>query len=130
MNCPVETNRAFFIFKEPMKYPNLRYGNPVEFRHYAQGIPVKILAKRLRRSERSIKEWLAGTRKIPYWVPEIIRLWNIERDEMMRQMNLPGMRTALGVVTEKGVLYELRPAKEKQLNIDQGDDHDRLAANQ
>jgi hypothetical protein len=24
-----------------MKYPNTRYGNPEEFRYYAQGMPIK-----------------------------------------------------------------------------------------
>ncbi len=32
-----------------MRYPNLRYGNPTELRHYAQSVPVKDLARQLRR---------------------------------------------------------------------------------
>jgi hypothetical protein len=47
---------------------------------------------------------------MPYWVPELMRLQNMERAEMLRQMNLPGIKTGLGLVTEKGTVYTLRHA--------------------
>jgi hypothetical protein len=69
-----------------MRYPNLRYGNPNELAYHARGIPIAELAKRLRRSERSVINWLSGTHKMPYWVPELIRLQNMEQAEIRRQM--------------------------------------------
>ena len=69
-----------------MKYPNTRYGNPEELRYYATGISLKDLAKSLRRSERSVKDWLDGKKRIPYWVPELVRLRAIERAGQMQQM--------------------------------------------
>lgn len=82
-----------------MRYPNLRYGNPQELRHYAQFIPLAELAKRLRRSERSVRDWLSGAQKVPWWVPEIIRLQHMEHVERMRQMNMQPVARRLGLVT-------------------------------
>lgn len=71
-----------------MKYPHQRYGNPNEFAYYAVGISDKDMAKRLRRSEKSIKEWLSGKRKMPWWIPELLRLQRMEYAERMRQMQI------------------------------------------
>ena len=82
-----------------MRYPNLRYGSPDELRFYAQGSTVKELAKRLRRSERSVKDWLSGERKIPWWIPEIMRLQHMAHCEMMQQMRITPVRKQLGIVS-------------------------------
>ncbi|WP_061537199.1 hypothetical protein [Collimonas arenae] len=71
-----------------MKYPNLRYGNPQAMNHYAQGIPLKQLAHRLRRSERAVSDWLKGTKKVPFWVPELLRLQRMEHDHIIHQMGI------------------------------------------
>lgn len=95
-----------------MRYPNLRYGSPDEFRFYAQGMTVKDLAKRLRRSERSVNEWLAGKRKLPWWIPEIMRLQHLAHCEMMQQMRITPVRKQLGIVS--GTVIEFRqPAAQK-----------------
>jgi hypothetical protein len=93
-----------------MKYPNVRYGNPNEFRHYAQGMPLKDLAKRLRRSERCIMNWMKERERIPYWVPELLRLQDMEHGEMMRQMGIYKLPARLGTVTETGIIYEIPKA--------------------
>ena len=69
-----------------MRYPNLRYGNPAEFRHYASGRTIKQLARELRRSERSVHDWLVGRERVPFWVPELLRLRLFEHAERVRQM--------------------------------------------
>ena len=61
-----------------MRYPNLRYGNPTEFQYYAMGRPLKDLSRTLRRDERTIRDWLTGRAKVPWWVPEIMRLRRFE----------------------------------------------------
>ena len=94
-----------------MRYPNLRYGNPAELRHYAQFRQVSDIARQLRRSERSVRNWLSEAEKMPWWVPEIIRLQKMEHDEMLRQMNMVPRRAALGLVTNTGVVYQFpKPA--------------------
>jgi hypothetical protein len=90
-----------------MRHPNRRYGNPTEFLFYAGSIPVADLARRLRRSERTIRNWLHGREKLPWWVPEIMRLQNMEHTERMRQMGFLAQETRLGVV--KGAVLEFRP---------------------
>ena len=96
-----------------MRYLNLRYGNPAEFRHYAQFIPLKDLARRLRRTERTVQNWLTEREKLPWWVPEILRLQHMEHVERLRQMNVQPVRLVLGVVSTAGTVYTLpnRPAK-------------------
>lgn len=69
-----------------MRYPNLRYGNPTEFAYYAMGIPLPDLARRLRRDERTVRDWLSGRCRVPWWVPEIMRLKRMEADLRHRQM--------------------------------------------
>jgi hypothetical protein len=71
-----------------MQYPTIRYGNPAEFEYHARGIPLKVVAKMLRRSERSVRDWLSGNQKMPWWVPEVLRLRNIEWAEHRRQSGL------------------------------------------
>ena len=92
-----------------MKYPNLRYGNPNELAYYAQGIPVAALAKRLRRSERSVVNWLSGRERVPFWVPELLRLQDMESATMRRQMGFEAMRPQLGTVSHTGKILEFKP---------------------
>lgn len=88
-----------------MRYPNLRYGNPEGIKFYAQGMTVKELAKRLRRSERSVKDWLSGAKKVPWWVPEILRLQHQAHCEMMRQMGMAPVMKQLGLVTADVLVF-------------------------
>lgn len=92
-----------------MKYPNLRYGNPNEMAYYARGIPIKVLAKRLRRSERSVRDWLAGRTKVPWWIPELMRLQRMEAVERHRQMGMGNLAPKLGLV--HGDVIQLHQAK-------------------
>src|SRR5450830_650417 len=81
-----------------MRYPNLRYGNPNEFAYYVQGVPVKDVARRLRRSERSVRNWLDGKEKLPWWIPELLRLQQFESEQRARQMNMTPVRKQHGIV--------------------------------
>jgi len=89
-----------------MRYPNTRYGNPTEFQYYAQGQKPKDIAKRLRRSEHSINLWLAGKRRMPWWVPEILRLQRLEYDLWMHQTGLGRMRTKLGIASADVIAFK------------------------
>jgi hypothetical protein len=96
-----------------VRYPNLRYGNPTEFAYYAVGVPLPDLAKRLRRDERTVRDWLTGRSRVPWWVPEIMRLKRLEADLRHRQMFwcVPDKKplTRLGVVNEAGAVVDPAP---------------------
>lgn len=95
-----------------MRYPNLRYGNPTELRYYAMGRSTADLARSLRRDERTVRDWLNERAKIPWWVPEILRLRRMELDLRMREMGMGPLRTKLGIVGAD-VLTLAEPPKQK-----------------
>lgn len=95
-----------------MRYPNLRYGNPTEFAHYAMGIPLPKLARMLRRDERTVRDWLSTKARVPWWVPEIMRLKRMESAERHRQMGFGTLAPRLGLVT--GDVISLAAAQEKK----------------
>lgn len=96
-----------------MRYPNLRYGNPNELRYYGQMMPLPELAKMLRRSERSVRDWMNEKKKVPWWVPELLRLRHQEHVERMRQMGFQANDRRLGVVKSAKVLaFPEPPPKE------------------
>lgn len=105
-----------------MRYPNLRYGNPAEFAYQCQGIPIEEIAKRLKRSERSISNWLSGAEKMPWWVPEILRLQRMEHTQMLYQMNMKPMRTRLGLVTATATIVEFPALKPYQRPAEPGEE--------
>lgn len=112
-----------------MKYPNLRYGNPTELAHYAMGIPLADLARILRRDERTVRDWLSGKQRVPWWVPEYMRLRRMESVERLRQMNMASVATRLGIV--RGDVIDLatrRPKKEPQITDLRLDDFDPIRA--
>lgn len=102
LNRPTTAYGGFFTFNESgkMRYPNSRYGNPEELKYYSQGMPIKALAKKLKRSEKSVKQWLSFEKKVPYWVPELLRLWHMERDITMRQMGFGDQKLKMGIVKD------------------------------
>ncbi len=88
-----------FSFKVHMQYQNKRYGNPEAMRHYAMWYGTTAnLAKALRRSERSVRDWLSGAAKVPFWVPELMRLQKMEHDSMVYQITGRQVAARLGVV--------------------------------
>jgi len=82
-----------------VRYPNLRYGNPTEMAYYAMGKTPRDLARSLRRDERTVKDWLSGKTKVPWWVPEILRLKRMEADLRHRQMGMGPLYAKLGIVS-------------------------------
>ncbi len=82
-----------------MRYPNTRYGHQQELEFWMQGRSVADIAKRLKRSERSVQCWLLGQRKIPWWVPEILRLQHYEYQDRLRQMGFKPPKTKLAIAT-------------------------------
>lgn len=102
---------GLFNAQNNMRYPNLRYGNPTEFEYYSLGIPTKDLARQLLESEETITAWRTGTKKIPWYIPEILRLRRFEHYERMRQMNITVQRRKFGLVGNGGDLVEFERRK-------------------
>lgn len=73
---------------ETMRHPTLRYGHPAELLFYMRGMSEKDLAKTLHRSEKTIKNYLSGREKIPFWVPELLRLREFEYQQRMHEMGI------------------------------------------
>lgn len=82
-----------------MRYPNTRYGHLGELEFWMQGDSIQRIAKRLKRSEKTVQNWLTGRTKIPWWVPEILRLQHYEYQERLRQMGIPQPKTKLAIAT-------------------------------
>jgi len=97
-----------------VRYPNLRYGNPTEFAHYALGVPLADLARRLRRDERTVRDWLSGRTRVPWWVPELLRLKHMEADLRHRQMGFGALAPRLGVVSAEVITLHTPDAKKPQ----------------
>lgn len=105
-----------------MRYPNLRYGNPNELAYFAAYYPdkdrVRILSKELRRDERTVRDWLLGRKKIPFWVPELMRLRRMERDNMLRQMNIQRDQRRLGLVTGNVIEFQRPGSQQPSTTLD------------
>lgn len=99
-----------------MRYPNLRYGNPSELRFYATGIPLRDLARQLRRDERTVSDWLKERQKIPFWVPELLRLRNMEREQQLRRMGIAVNARRFGVVAGDVIQFPERQNGQSESN--------------
>jgi hypothetical protein len=99
-----------------LRYPNLRYGNPTEFQYYAMGVELPDLARRLRRDERTVRDWLSGRTRVPWWVPEILRLRRMEAEIRHQQMGFGKLAPRLGLV--RADVLELHQPDEKKPHDD------------
>jgi predicted transcriptional regulator len=81
-----------------MKQPNQRYGNPNEMAFYVQGRPIESIARELRRTERSVRDWLSGRQRVPWWVPELLRLRELEHNLRLQQMGVGRLAPRLHAV--------------------------------
>jgi hypothetical protein len=82
-----------------VRYPNLRYGNPTELAYYAMSYPLANLARLLRRDERTVRDWISGRARVPWWVPEILRLKRMEAELRHQQMGMGKLAPQLGIVS-------------------------------
>ena len=110
-----------------MRYPNLRYGNPAELDYFAMTIPLPELARMLRRDERTVRDWISGKTRVPWWVPEYMRLWHFEKRIQAQQMGFGDTYARrFGVVTADVIqLHERRPKPAPKMTDLRLDDFDR-----
>jgi hypothetical protein len=60
--------------------------SPREFAYYAARYPMRQLKQILNRSERTIRDWLAGNKVIPPWAVAVLRLQALEYELRLDQM--------------------------------------------
>jgi hypothetical protein len=97
-----------------VRYPNLRYGNPTELAYYAKSVPLEVLARRLRRDERTVRDWINARTRVPWWVPEILRLQMVEADLRHRQMGFGALAPTLGLVSADVIVMPAPDVKKPQ----------------
>ncbi len=118
-------NRLFFLqfMGGFVRYPNLRYGNPTELAYYATFWgSVPRLAKFLRRDERTVKDWINGRTRVPWWVPEMLRLKRMEAELRHQQMGMGRLPTALGIVSGD-VIALPQPVRSANTTVPELDSH-------
>lgn len=74
--------------------------------YYVQGRSIESIARELRRTERSVRDWLAGRQKVPWWVPEVLRLRALEHNLRLQEMGVGRLAPRLHAVD--GAVRELR----------------------
>ncbi len=131
----------FFYAERFMRYPNLRYGNPTEFAHYVMGRDLKDVARQLRRDEKTVRDWLSGRARVPWWVPELLRLKHLEGEQYRRMLDYySGQKRSyarLGVVMPDNTLQlhqnrvtvtKIEKPQETTLRLDDFEQLQRLSA--
>jgi hypothetical protein len=51
---------------------------------------------------------MSGREKMPWWVPEVLRLQQFEHREMLRQMNIEPQREKLGLVSKTAQIIPIQ----------------------
>lgn len=94
------------FFSSWVNMPQQQHANPLEFAHWARGIPPEYLARHLRCTPATARAWQSGKRPAPWWAVHVLRLDKFERDEMARQMGYAHLLPRLGIV--RGQVIEMR----------------------
>ncbi len=98
---------GFFTGIQHNELPESTLRHPTVMQHYALWYgTVPALTKALNRSERSVKDWLAGKSKVPRWAPEIMRLQKMENDAMVYRMTGRSVTTRLNIAGPAGELID------------------------
>jgi predicted transcriptional regulator len=76
--------------------------------YYTQGRTIQSIARELRRTERSVRDWLSGRQRVPWWVPELLRLRALEHNLRLQEMGVgrlsPRLHAIDGAVRELHVV--------------------------
>jgi hypothetical protein len=72
-----------------MKSKTKRWARPIEFeQRQPPGYPSEQLARILKRTPRTVRDWQLGNRPIPAWAPELLRLRHVEGQQTARQLEI------------------------------------------
>lgn len=81
------------------KNPSRKWAAHSEWCYERQGLPITMLKRALKCTERTIRDWDTGSRPIPHWAPMVLRLSRYEKAVMLAQM------TGQEAVPLKGLMY-------------------------
>lgn len=68
------------------KNPSRKWAVHAEWCFERQGLPVSVLGRRLKTHARTIAAWDRGTRPVPHWAPQVLRLQRFEAAVGLAQM--------------------------------------------
>ncbi|GAQ30855.1 hypothetical protein SAMD00023378_4538 [Ralstonia sp. NT80] len=74
------------------KNPARKWANHAEWCYERQGIPLNALKRKLKSTLRTIRAWDDGTRPVPHWAPQVLRLQRMESAAYLRQLGRPDPR--------------------------------------
>ena len=70
-----------------MRVPNLHYDYPTEFAYRARATRRPSSRASCAATNVTVKDWLTGRTKVPWWVPEILRLKQFEAQTRNKPAN-------------------------------------------
>jgi len=88
--------------KRTTKSRDRKWGHLAELHAYATS-PDEGLARYLRVTPKTLRAWRSGERPVPWWVPELLRLRQWEKDDYMRRMGYQ----RIGIVKPGAAIHEL-----------------------
>lgn len=74
--------------------PMRKWANHVEWCYERQGYQMKALSRFLKTHRKTITAWDVGTRPVPHWAPQLLRLHRLEADSYLRQLRREDPRNA------------------------------------
>jgi len=74
------------------KDPSRKWALHSEWCYERQGLSFKALARKLRTGRKTLNAWDVGTRPVPHWAPQVLRLQRIESASYLRQLGRPDPR--------------------------------------
>ena len=89
------------------KNPARKWTSHAEWCYERYGIPIKALSRKLKTGSKTITAWDKGTRPIPHWAPQVLRLHRVEGAAYLRQLRRPDPRNETTATT---ALAKLTPA--------------------
>lgn len=68
------------------KNPSRKWAVHAEWCFERQGLPMKVVTRVLRVHARTVTDWDRGSRPIPHWAPQVLRLHRMDKVVMLAQM--------------------------------------------
>lgn len=81
------------------KNPSRKWATHAEWCYERAGYSLKALSRKLRTGSKTLNAWDMGTRPVPHWAPQVLRLQRIESAGYLRQLRRPDPRNESKAVT-------------------------------
>lgn len=81
------------------KNPARKWATHAEWCYERQGMSLNALKRKLKSTPKTIRAWDDGTRPVPHWAPQVLRLQRLESASYLRQLGRPDPRNESKAVT-------------------------------